>query len=496
MKVLIVTPAITYLSAGMGDSDSYLTAKADGVMDQSAYLFAALAKHGLDVYIAMPNYLGVDGAKNKSLIDEEMRIYREVGLADDRIYRINDNRFIHCSESDSRDYNDNASISFAFQREVLKKIIPEVKPDLIHCNDWVTGLISAATRNKPIPCLLSLHNIHTYEATLSHIENSGISVKDFWRRLFFKTMPYTYEEAKSNNPVDLLASAIFGAHFIHTGSPTFLEEITAGRHNFIPGNIEAEITNKKHADCAVGIPIPVGPDCGPLSVKEKYDFQNPKSGKLANKKILQSLCGLDQNDAAPLFFWPSRLDAHQKGCHLLTEILYETVDRFWGDNLQVIVVANGVFRRHFDEIVRTHNLARRVAVRPYRKELSKIAYAASDFIFFPSLYEPCPLAAMTGLLYGALPLAHDTGGLHDIVKPLCIDRDEGNGFLFQIYGTHGLSRTIEQAMSFYRLPQDKRIDQIRRIMKDSATAFNIDEIVRKYVGTYERMLERPIANPF
>jgi glycogen synthase len=38
-----------------------------------------------------------------------------------------------------------------------------------------------------------------------------------------------------------------------------------------------------------------------------------------NKRHLQRALGLTQDDSAPLFFWPSRLDPLQKGCQLLAE---------------------------------------------------------------------------------------------------------------------------------------------------------------------------------
>ena len=248
----------------------------------------------------------------------------------------------------------------------------------------------------------------------------------------------------------------------------------------------------------------MNPECGPQSVEHKYQAENVTLGKLANKKKLQSYCGLEQTESAPLFFLPSRLDAHQKGCHLLNDILYETVERFWKDNLQIIVIARGVYKRHFEDIVRMHSLSRRVAVVKFDKELkfknlsfkalSKLAYAASDFLLIPSLYEPCGLTPMTGLIYGSLPVAHETGGLHDTIKPLRIEFNEGNGFLFQVHNARGLRGAIEQAMSFYRLPIEKKANQISRIMKESQEVFSIDRIASRYMSLYEKMLKRPMVN--
>jgi hypothetical protein len=34
-------------------------------------------------------------------------------------------------------------IAMVFQREVINHIVPKARPDLIHCNDWMTALIPA-----------------------------------------------------------------------------------------------------------------------------------------------------------------------------------------------------------------------------------------------------------------------------------------------------------------------------------------------------------------
>ena len=70
--------------------------------------------------------------------------------------------------------------------------------------------------------------------------------------------------------------------------------------------------------------------------------------------------------------------------------------------------------------------------------LSRLAFAASDFILMPSLFEPCGLPQMTSQYFGSLPVVHDTGGLHDTVEPLNVNTHTGNGFLFETYDDGGL----------------------------------------------------------
>ena len=42
------------------------------------------------------------------------------------------------------------------------------------------------------------------------------------QNLFYDRYPLNYEESRDSNPVDILASAIFSAHFDNTVSPSFL----------------------------------------------------------------------------------------------------------------------------------------------------------------------------------------------------------------------------------------------------------------------------------
>jgi starch synthase len=101
---------------------------------------------------------------------------------------------------------------------------------------------------------------------------------------------------------------------------------------------------------------------------------------------------------------------------------------------------------------------------------------------------------MIGPIYGALPVAHDTGGIHDTVVHLDTETNTGNGFLFETYDSDGLFWAINQAMDFYSLPQKVKKKQIERIMAQSADTFNHSVTARHYIDLYEKMLQRPLIN--
>ena len=493
-RILVVTPEITYLPPGMGNMANRMSAKAGGMADVSASLVSALFEEGADVHVALPHYRKMFHMDVGSLIDSELKRYK-AKLPESRIHLAQDRMFYYRDSVYSSYSEDNPKLALAFQREVINNIIPAVQPDLVHCNDWMTGLVPAAARRMGIPCLFTVHNIHTQEVTLERIENTGIDAAEFWQHLYYMRQPWNYEETRSANKVDLLASGIFASHYINTVSPTFLREIVEGMHDFVPPQIRQEMRGKFAAGCAEGVLNapdanynPATDDALPL----RYDAATHVEGRRAAKRELQERLSLEVDDAAPILFWPSRLDPIQKGCQLLAEILYRTVSKYWDRKLQVVFVANGDYQRVFNDIVNFHNIHGRVAVAGFEETLSRLAYAGSDFVLMPSRFEPCGLPQMVGVLYGSLPIVHDTGGLHDTVEHLDVAAGRGNGFAFKHYDSAALAWGIDEAMRFYALPAAERAAQISRIMVESASRFTHQVCAKAYMEMYEHMLHRPL----
>ena len=496
-RILIVTPEITYLPEGMGNLAGKMSAKAGGMADVSASLTAALFDLGADVHVALPHYRRMFHEETAQLVADELRVYKSrmpdarIHLAEDRCFYYRDRVY---SQSGA-----NPRLALAFQREIINHVIPEVQPDLIHCNDWMTGLVPAAARRMGIPCLFTVHNIHTHKLTLAQVEDAGIDAAEFWGNLYYEYPPYDYFSARDNDPIDLQASGIFAAHFINTVSPTFLREIVDGWHDFIPDSIRGEMRNKFYAGCAAGILNAPDPKDNPETderIPFRYGPDDHAEMKRRNKLELQRALGLDENPDAPIFFWPSRLDPVQKGPQLLTDICFRFLDRHWASGVQIAVIANGAFQQHFWDIRAFHGIEGRLGVSDFDGDLSQLAFAGSDFVLMPSLFEPCGLPQMQAPIYGALAVAHNTGGLHDTVEPLDVASHTGNGFVFDTYDSNGLFWAMDQAMAFWAQPPDVREAEITRIMKESAQRFNHEKCAREYIDLYEKMLHRHLVKDF
>jgi len=491
-RILIVTPEVTYLPEAMGNMSNY-SAKAGGLADVSAALISALFDLGCDVHVALPDYRSIINGYLPDFFNRELdRIKKR--LQDERIHLAEDRVFYYLTHVYSGYSGTNLKVALAFQREVMNNIIPRVAPDIIHCNDWMTGLVPAMARQMGIPCLFTVHNIHTVTATMAEIEDRGIDAAFFWKHLYFRKPPGNYESSRNNNQVDFLTSGVFAAHYVNTVSPTFLKEIIDYRHPFVEPCLRQELSNKWYAGCADGVLNAPDPEFNPAideMIAHNYGPKNHREKKALNKLYLQEALGLERDENAPLFFWPSRLDPIQKGCQILADIAYNLIELYWADNLQMVFVASGEFQKHFKDIVNFHNIANRMSVNTFTESLSHQAFASADFLFMPSSFEPCGLPQMTGCIYGTLPIVFDTGGLHDTVRDLEPDNNRGNGFLFNVHDANALSWAVDQAMAFYKLSPGIRETQIRRIMIESILEFNHSNCAEKYIGIYERMLQRP-----
>jgi starch synthase/alpha-amylase len=143
----------------------------------------------------------------------------------DRMHLTEDRAFFYSNCPNANCKWENIKISLAFHREVINYILPLVQPDLIHCHDWMTGLIPAIARDFGIPCIFTFQSHETAKSTLSDVEDMGIDAAAFWQNLYFDRFPFNYEETRKTNPIDFLLSGIFAAHCVNVADHAFFAEI-------------------------------------------------------------------------------------------------------------------------------------------------------------------------------------------------------------------------------------------------------------------------------
>lgn len=137
-RILFVSPDVKFVPISSDPITRYMVIHSEGFTDILSGLIIDLYDLGIDVHVVQPDYRQIFKAtsgekqeKNAKKIPVE-----RVHLTEDRVF--------YYSKYTASNYKwENIKISIAFQREGIYHIIPTVQPDLIHCHDWISGLIPA-----------------------------------------------------------------------------------------------------------------------------------------------------------------------------------------------------------------------------------------------------------------------------------------------------------------------------------------------------------------
>jgi ADP-glucose type glycogen/starch synthase len=503
--ILVATPEIVSLPEHMGNLSNLIrTGDGGGLADISAAVVTELYQRGVNVHVTLPHYRNLFTSLGK-ISDEEYRALIRGVQEVRRIHFIDHGLFdgaiqVYEERSDLKRLMVRRAV--AFMEGILYGLLPTLQSQhdrlLVHCNDWMTGLLPAAARSRGIPSLITWHNIFTALATPRTLYKQGIDVGPFLRELYFEAHPDSFQSAEQNyrqNRVDFLTSGLFAASRINTVSPTFLREIAENAFpdlDLIPDAVRRTIQQRFQEGAASGIlnaPMPAAdPHVDPL-IYRKYGVRDMIRGKRANKLCFQEEMQLRTDPDAPIFFWPHRLVSPQKGVELMLEVIPLVMKE--SPAAQFAIVANG--QQNHLEACRLLMAAfpGRVAYRSFSRELSQLGKAGADFILCPSLYEPCGIPQVEGPRYGTLPIVRKTGGLADTVEPLTPSK--GNGFVFRDYTASGLAGGIREALAFHARSLRNRSGILRRVMKDGAQRFTITRTVDQYIELYEEILGEKVT---
>jgi starch synthase/alpha-amylase len=165
-KILFITPDLIFFHNNKG-ADDKLREVGRG---KKAYFFKNLLNElyqiGFDVHMAQPKY-----RKLFSFFSARGNQSDHSDIPRNRLHLMQDRVFYYSDDIDVNRDGENIKISIALQREIIHQLIPMIQPDLIHCHDWMTGLIPAAARGLGIPCLFTVYDVRTKQTPLSCIED-------------------------------------------------------------------------------------------------------------------------------------------------------------------------------------------------------------------------------------------------------------------------------------------------------------------------------------
>lgn len=384
-----------------------------------------------------------------------------------------------------RDYEDNCGRFVFFARAILEAASQlRIDLDLIHCNDWQTGLVPALVQleQRPIgihcqtPTLMTIHNL-AYQGNFWHFDMKLTGLD--WRH-------FNWREMEFFGKLSLLKTGIVYADAISTVSPTYAEEIQTEEH----GCGLEQVLRCRSADLTGiinGVDYTVWNPATDPHLATNYELPDWKAGKAACKADLQHVMGLPREPEVPVVGIIGRL-AEQKGWDLIIELMRTSLR----DNLvQWAILGTGDPRFEHEISRMARECPDKVAAQlTFSNELAHKIEAGADMFLMPSRYEPCGLNQLYSLKYGTVPITRETGGLKDTVtnadEQAVIDRT-GNGFTFVDYSPLAIHDALSRALITYH---EHREVWDRIVENGMHQDWSWTESARKYVHLYQTLIAR------
>ncbi|MDD3438552.1 MAG: glycogen synthase GlgA [Clostridiaceae bacterium] len=468
-------------------SEAVPFAKTGGLADVAGTLPRELVKLGADVRLIIPKYKSIP----RNFVEAMEYIgYVYVDLAwrhqycavlkleyqgvityfiDNEYYFNRDCLYGHFDEAEQ----------FAFFSRAVLKVLPliDFKPDIIHCNDWQTGVVSAFLKAgfghigflKDIKTVYTIHNL----------KYQGMFPKEVLGDILGLSWDYFNPEGlELHDCVNYMKAGIAYSDIVTTVSKTYAEEI---KTDFFGENLNGILTKRSESIFGIlnGIDYLENDPETDTRIYKSFNAEDLE-GKYENKKMLQESLGLPQREEVPVIGVVSRL-VGQKGFDLIAHVLDEMLKM----DIQLVVLGTG--DSNYENMFR--NAAERYPGKvsaniKYDGVLAQRIYAGSDMFLMPSLYEPCGLSQIFSLRYGTVPIVRETGGLKDTVMPYNEFTGEGTGFSFANYNAHEMQDTVKRAISFY-----KNKDIWEKIVKSGMKQdFSWSKSAKEYMELYEKMV--------
>ncbi|MFQ5586109.1 MAG: glycogen synthase GlgA, partial [Thermodesulfobacteriota bacterium] len=480
LKVLIVS------------SEAVPFAKTGGLADVAGSLPKALMAAGCGVAIAMPLYREVikRGGDFEEVVGE---IIVRVGLHDVRASLLrgeNDGVPVYFLKQDEYfdrgalygtpdgDYFDNLERFTLFSRGLLEGLSRlGTRFDVIHCNDWQTGLIPVYLKS-----LYSTDKSFAKTATLFTIHNiayQGVFPSPLFPVTGLPSRLFAVDGLEFWGNISLLKAGVLFSELVTTVSKRYSREIQTNEFGYgLEGVLKAR--SKQLFGVLNGVDYEQwNPESDPY-IAAHYSRRSLAGKGICRKDLLDAF-GLKLPPKSPLLGVISRL-ADQKGF----DILSEAMDEIMAMDVGMVVLGTGERRYHDLFTTLAGRYPKRLGVKiTYDNTLAHKIEAGADIFLMPSKYEPCGLNQIYSLKYGTVPVVRATGGLDDTVEGYDRKSGEGNGFKFSRYSPRALVKKVGEAVDLFRERKEWR-----KVMQNGmAEDFSWERSAQRYITLYRRAVK-------
>jgi len=482
LKILFVSSEVTPL------------AKTGGLADVSAALPQSLIEMGHDVKVVMPLYRSVAQGDYRL---EQSDVTFEVPLKGQQskgnvfstqlgaqlpVYFVENSAFFDREGlygSPKGDHPDNAERFIFFSRAALElSRAIGFQPDIVHCNDWQTGLIPVylKTLYKDDPHFAQARTVFT----VHNLAYQGVFSKETMGLSGLPESLFSIDGLEFYGRMNFMKGGILFSDVVTTVSRKYSQEIQTPEFGH---GLEGVLRNRQSELFGVlnGVDYKEWSPENDPHLAALYDVQN-LTGKKECKKDVLRLYKLAARKRTPLIGMISRL-AGQKGF----DILLEALDDIFRLDAQFILLGTGdeVYEIEFEKMASKHKKKMSVKIA-FDNALAHKIEAGADMFLMPSRYEPCGLNQMYSLKYGTIPIVRATGGLDDTIQDFDERSIKGNGFKFENYSAAALVETVHRALKVY---QDETL--WLQLVKNAMSAdFSWEQSAEKYTQLYSLALNR------
>lgn len=378
--------------------------------------------------------------------------------------------------TDGDEWPDNAARFALFSRAVVAIAMNQTgfnwQPDIVHCNDWQTGLVPALLSsevNRPAT-VFTVHNL-AYQGVYSQ---EAFEMLDLPQRLWSSVSGIEFYGQMS-----FMKGGLVFADQITTVSPTYATEIQTAEFGC---GLEGLLAHRVDDLTGIlnGIDMAEWDPAHDPHIARHYTAKTVRL-KAESKTAIQRKFGLPEKADIPLFGLVSRL-VSQKGIDLILAAMTALLAK--DEDIQLVCLGSGDTEAEQALRVLRARYPDKVGVEiGYNEPLAHQIEAGIDLFLMPSRFEPCGLNQLYSLRYGSLPIVRNTGGLADSV----VDATDANrqaeiatGFKFEESTAEALTACIARALDLFKRPRLWRKVVVTAMAQD----FSWEKSAKQYLQLY------------
>ena len=476
-------------------SEVHPLVKTGGLADVSASLPIALKQKGEDIRIIIPAYRQCLSALDDLTVVATLKLdgfHQPVEIlqstlpdSDVTIYLVNspshfDREGGPYGRAEEGDWQDNAARFALFSRAIVMMAMNEAgldwQPDILHCNDWQTGLALALIADRP-------HRPTTI-FTIHNLAYQGLYSRAAFNALDLPPLLWHSDGLEFYDLLSFMKGGLIYADHITTVSPSYAEEICTYEYGY---GLEGLLLERAEQGRLTGILNGIdneewNPKTDP-HIKKTFNLKTVRN-KFINKTALQHHFSLPEQEDVIVMGLISRL-VSQKGIDLTLDAVTALLEA--GENIQVVCLGSGEKSYEQDLRVLRARFPDKVGVHiGYDESLAHRIEAGSDVFLMPSRFEPCGLNQMYSLRYGTLPIVRNTGGLADtVVDATDANRKAGvaTGFKFEESTAEALEITLNRVLTLFPRPRIWR----KMVVTAMAQDFSWEKSAALYLDLYDSL---------